>query len=304
MSSPIPTHGPEALSLWLRHASKKQLQASSIDVSKGTPQGSIELNSCSLDYLDEGQLNLDQPANTYTLRFIASGEATLTMPGSPGLAFHVGPSSVLWNDAKSKTQLAAIRGDAIRSYTLSLQGARIQKILYEVFHENTGCLRVGGSWMIESLFGEIYLEAGRSYIHRKDNCTNLLRVLLNRIDSSLERPRGYAKESRVYFDMAQQFIDSEYGTISSIEDISQYCGITPQYLIQVFKAFAQTTPHQYLTRTRLYAAKDLLFTQDYPVRQIAKLVGYENAGLFSTNFKKEFGTTPGAFRLSEGKASR
>jgi AraC-like DNA-binding protein len=53
---------------------------------------------------------------------------------------------------------------------------------------------------------------------------------------------------------------------------------------------------KYLTSVRLQEAQKLLLTSDETVTEIAALVGYPNATNFYRHFRKQFQTTPGAYR--------
>ncbi len=56
------------------------------------------------------------------------------------------------------------------------------------------------------------------------------------------------------------------------------------------------TPNEYLILTRMNRAKEQLRTTDLPISEISYNVGIENVSHFINLFKKNEGTTPGAFR--------
>ncbi|MMZ62630.1 Bifunctional transcriptional activator/DNA repair enzyme AdaA [compost metagenome] len=56
------------------------------------------------------------------------------------------------------------------------------------------------------------------------------------------------------------------------------------------------TLHQYITRTRMRAAADLLLQTSLRVYQIAENVGYKDPKYFIRLFRKEFGTSPEEYR--------
>ncbi|HAP59769.1 MAG TPA: hypothetical protein DCR93_09785 [Cytophagales bacterium] len=56
------------------------------------------------------------------------------------------------------------------------------------------------------------------------------------------------------------------------------------------------SPGQYTTRWRMLKAQEYLQEGDYPVRYIARQVGYKSEPTFNRAFKQHFGESPGAFR--------
>lgn len=63
-----------------------------------------------------------------------------------------------------------------------------------------------------------------------------------------------------------------------------------------FREVVGETPHGYLTRWRMQGARRLLAESHLPLAAIASEVGYDSAASFSRAFKKEVGTSPGAYR--------
>ena len=58
------------------------------------------------------------------------------------------------------------------------------------------------------------------------------------------------------------------------------------------------TPKEYLINVRLQNATDLLRNSNYPVMEVAELVGYDDYGSFLKIFKKKYGMAPSQFRNS------
>lgn len=56
------------------------------------------------------------------------------------------------------------------------------------------------------------------------------------------------------------------------------------------------SPINYLILIRLQQARQLLMTEEYPIKEIARAVGYEDAYHFSKSFKKQYGVSPSALR--------
>lgn len=64
----------------------------------------------------------------------------------------------------------------------------------------------------------------------------------------------------------------------------------------VFKEMTGKSPGQYIRDLRLARARQLLIANDFPIKNIAALTGYEDVFHFSRIFKKYCGTSPALFR--------
>jgi AraC-like DNA-binding protein len=93
---------------------------------------------------------------------------------------------------------------------------------------------------------------------------------------------------------ALRFIEANLFSNLSNDKIAKFIGASESDLLRKFKVATKTTPHTYIKNRRLEEAKLLLENSDYPIGQIALLVGYNNFGAFSEAFKTKFKTTPSA----------
>ena len=80
------------------------------------------------------------------------------------------------------------------------------------------------------------------------------------------------------------------------EDIAQSLGVGYSWFRQNFKRLIGTSPVQYISRILMSRAKELLVTENCSIAEVAYTLGFENAGQFSTAFRKMEGITPRQFR--------
>ena len=66
----------------------------------------------------------------------------------------------------------------------------------------------------------------------------------------------------------------------------------------VFKTVAGQSLSEYMTQKRMEHACEMLSYSNLYVAEIAYLVGYKNAGSFSSQFKKYMGVLPNDYRLN------
>lgn len=75
-------------------------------------------------------------------------------------------------------------------------------------------------------------------------------------------------------------------------------GLTPNYLSTLFREQTGITYTQFLTRSRLEVARELLTTEPLTVREVAKRVGYQSHRNFARRFHAHFGSYPSEVRRS------
>ena len=94
-----------------------------------------------------------------------------------------------------------------------------------------------------------------------------------------------------------EYIENHYGICITLEDLSSIINVTPQHLCRLFKQAYNMRPFEYVTRYRLKCAKELLLnSNDYTVKTIAEMVGYNDTSYFCDTFKEYEGCSPLEFK--------
>ena len=88
----------------------------------------------------------------------------------------------------------------------------------------------------------------------------------------------------------------------SINDVSRELATNRTYVSKEIKRAHKSGFRSYLNRIRLEKAKELMHNSDsneITLIAISEKVGFRNYGTFNTAFKKEYGITPGEWKLRE-----
>lgn len=94
----------------------------------------------------------------------------------------------------------------------------------------------------------------------------------------------------------RQFVTDHYQDNNlNISMIGEAFSLTPSYLSRIFKDYTGEVLLDYINKTRLKEAKELLISQKYTVNEVAGLVGYQDINTFMRIFKKLEGVTPGKY---------
>lgn len=95
---------------------------------------------------------------------------------------------------------------------------------------------------------------------------------------------------------AIQYIQNEFQSDLSVDQIAEYSDISIPHLHTLFKKHLKNTPHNYLIKRRMQHARHLLATTNTPIKQICQLCGFINLENFCRRFKSLTKTTPSKYR--------
>jgi AraC family transcriptional regulator len=86
-----------------------------------------------------------------------------------------------------------------------------------------------------------------------------------------------------------------------LRSISRAAGLSEFHFARLFKAATGDTPFQFVTRTRMERAKQVLRKTRLPIFEMAERVGYQKPSHFSARFRAVSGCGPDAYRKSAGR---
>jgi AraC family transcriptional regulator len=95
---------------------------------------------------------------------------------------------------------------------------------------------------------------------------------------------------------AVDYIRENYQQDIGFKDIADQLGMSPYHFARMFKHSTNESPHQFIMRCRVEAAKKLLVESNKSIADIAFEVGYKSQSYFTTRFALLVGATPAAFR--------
>ena len=94
----------------------------------------------------------------------------------------------------------------------------------------------------------------------------------------------------------KEYIENNYEKNITLSSLSDTFFVSPFHIAHLFKEKFDISPIQYLIKTRIKIASELLIQTGYTVFEISNLVGYPNANYFNIIFKRFTGMSPGKYR--------
>jgi AraC-like DNA-binding protein len=99
-------------------------------------------------------------------------------------------------------------------------------------------------------------------------------------------------------------IERRHAEPLSLRDVAGELGVTPGHLTTVVRRRTGRTVGEWITEHRMGAARALLAETDMPVAEVARRVGFSDAGYFSRLFSRGNGVSPRRWRGSTRVAPR
>jgi AraC-like DNA-binding protein len=90
----------------------------------------------------------------------------------------------------------------------------------------------------------------------------------------------------------------EYSSPLSVADVAQRCGQSLRQLQRHFKTTFGISPQDFLIKTRVLAAADLLERTSHSVAEVAQMAGFFDTGSFVKHFRLKVGSTPARYRYN------
>ena len=99
-----------------------------------------------------------------------------------------------------------------------------------------------------------------------------------------------------YLEEAKEYLDMHYTDNVKIDDIARKVHISPSQLTRSFRRYFNQSPYEYILQLKLDAAKILLSTSNFSVKQVSDQLGFCDEYYFSGLFKKRTGLPPSKFK--------
>lgn len=92
------------------------------------------------------------------------------------------------------------------------------------------------------------------------------------------------------------YIEDNYQSKITVEDLATYVKISPFHFSRIFKKETGYSPYEYIIKTRIDHAKMLLKKTRFNIKEIAFGVGFNSESNFVNTFRESVSLTPNKFR--------
>lgn len=156
----------------------------------------------------------------------------------------------------------------------------------------------GGAPLIE--INEITQHAVQSAIdmHSEEAFIRTLHTMVLELTEAVKRHKQAEGHYSPSIQKAVGFLRLNYSQSIRLSELADVAGLAPSYLSRLFREETGLTVSEYIRRLRCEQAARLLKETGMTVSDISAYVGYPDNNYFVKAFKKQYNTTPGAYRGS------
>lgn len=159
--------------------------------------------------------------------------------------------------------------------------------------------------IIDLLVDELFLAfSGKKEFDYKELITigNLCRIFSEIIQKGLyckAEQHKYSNNHRMdQLKFVLEFIETNYGSNLTLENISSIAGMSPKYFCKFFHSLTHQSPMEYVNFYRIEQAAFLLENTDASITAIGSECGFAESSYFTKVFRKYKGITPREYRRS------
>jgi len=134
-----------------------------------------------------------------------------------------------------------------------------------------------------------------SHMEQAGRVKDMIAVIRQIVDESLASSMS-KKQGHVMMHAAKDYIHRNLARDMSIDELSDFLGISSSYFSMLFKGHFGCTFVEYVTSERIELAKSLLLMTDKSVTEIGRSVGYVERRYFNKVFQKLTGEIPSEYR--------
>lgn len=179
---------------------------------------------------------------------------------------------------------------------LAFSGNQADSILTELKLDSTITGILADLSKIEIFFKKIYTALQADDSSGRIIASGLLYEMLVELFTIRYAKQAEGSEGNRIIQQLMLYIDEHYNQDITLEELSAYVSITPQYLCKLFQKHLNLRPFQYITMKRIQCAKKMLSDNTLSVQEIAHMTGYKDCSYFCAVFKKYEMLSPTQFR--------
>ncbi len=188
-------------------------------------------------------------------------------------------------------------------------GKLSENSLRQIKYWAVSCITIGTRYAIQGGLPEMEaFNLSDSYIrdidlidNEKDILDYLVKVSFNLTNKikSIKTQHSYPSPIR----KCVSFIDKNLHSKITLDELSNVCGLSKDYLSQLFKKTTSLTVTEYIMKKRLSSAKQLL-DRDVSISDTAYALGFCSESYFISCFKKKYNITPKEYVRNKGNLNR
>jgi AraC family transcriptional regulator len=206
----------------------------------------------------------------------------------------------------AELQWTAESDEPVETVHLHLSSALLRRVAQDATGSGSPTIEMRNAFAIRDPVIEAIAIALRDEVDRQspdaaiyaDAAAQFLAVHLLRRHCSvaLEATESAAALDRYASRRVTDYVHAHLDREIRLAELAGIAGLSPYHFARRFKAATGLSPHRFVVRARILAAKDLLRSGRDSVAAVAFAVGFASVSQFTAQFRRWAGTSPARFR--------
>jgi len=114
--------------------------------------------------------------------------------------------------------------------------------------------------------------------------------------SEMTKENGYGRNCSATVRLCMDYVSEHLHYKISLDELSQASGISKSYLSRLFKKETGYKISDYIIKSKIKEARDLLINSCFSCSEIANILGFSSQSYFTAKFKKYYNQTPVVYK--------
>ena len=237
-------------------------------------------------YEDFYKLNRDS-YNSFLIMYIVKGRAKIY---NDNVTFEVNEGDTVFMNCHSPHGYESLGG--LETIWLHFDGNNTKDIFTELENLYGGAIAIKNSFYIMDFINKVHM----AYQAGKKVSEGVQSSYIGRILAEFFNITEDNNSKSILIQKIVCYIDEHYKDDLTVNYLATKASLSEFHFSRIFKKETGFTIHEYIIKTRITNAKNLLQLTSLSLKEISFRCGFINESSFSTSFKKNTGFTPGVFR--------
>lgn len=234
-----------------------------------------------------------KPFDAYLILYTIEGEGKLTYDGQ---IYIVSPYTILFIDCNKPFRLDLYKSSHWHFNFLLINGSSTPAYFEKYYESCYSLCSLSPVSNIPTIINKLLQCSGHSSTDSDFIISKLITDLLTELVLAKEIYLSPIDNLPKYLVQIKALFDANYKEHFNLDELAQTYHVSKYKIIRDFTTYLHNSPINYLIEKRITAAKKLLLETDYPIYEIASLVGIDNINHFTNLFKKSTHLTPNKYR--------
>lgn len=229
----------------------------------------------------------------YQMFYTISGKGWLDYRGNYQ---HILPGTLMCINLQQRHGMGAVPGHIWEHYWVIFDGKGFEEV-YNSFFLRKNIYEVKNADIVYNLYKELLdlKKADYPFFDFK-SMSGILQIVSQILPSDAYQSQSESDIHYVAVKKAILYIKENYMQNIDLNDLSNYSGYSRYHLSRLFKMHTGFSPNDYIIKTRLECAKDLLLKNNLSLQVVSEYSGFHSVNYFIKTFKEWEGITPARYR--------